>query len=128
MKMPFRESQSRGILLISAATIMGSAQNNQVNPLIAALIIFSFILIRNKQDFWAALMMIALGTATIKLYGIVGLAFFFFSDNKLKLVLGILFWSVVLFAAADAMLVARSISLKLITTGTPTWLQKMLII
>ena len=96
MKMPFRESQCRAILLLSAATIMGSAQNNQVNPLIVALVIFSFIFIRNKQDFWAALM-IVLGTA-IKLYGIVGLAFFFFSENKLKLVLGMLFWSVVLFA------------------------------
>jgi hypothetical protein len=95
MKMPFRESQCRGILLISAATIMGSAQNNQVNPAIAALVIFSFIFIRNKQDFWAALM-IALGTF-IKLYGIVGLAFFFFSENKLKLILGLLFWSLVLF-------------------------------
>jgi len=96
MKMPFKESRCLGILLLSAATIMGSAQNNQVNPLIAALVIFSFIFIRNKQDFWAALM-IVLGTA-IKLYGIVGLAFFFFSENKLKLVLGMLFWSVVLFA------------------------------
>jgi len=96
MKMPFSEKQRLAILLISAATLMGSAQNNQVNPLIAALVIFSFIFIRNKQDFWAALM-IVLGTA-IKLYGIVGLAFFFFSENKLKLVLGMLFWSVVLFA------------------------------
>jgi len=96
MKLPFRESQCRAVLLISTATIMGSAQNNQVNPLIVALVIFSFIFIRNKQDFWAALM-IVLGTA-IKLYGIVGLAFFFFSENKLKLVLGMLFWSVVLFA------------------------------
>jgi hypothetical protein len=95
MKMPFRENQRLAILLISAATIMCSAQNNQVNPLIAALIILSFIFIRKKQDFWAALM-IVLGTA-IKLYGIVGLAFFFFSENKLKLILGMFFWSVVLF-------------------------------
>ncbi len=95
MKLQFRESQRLVILLISVATVMYSAQNNQVNPLIAALIILSFIFIRNKQEFWAALV-IVLGTA-IKLYGIVGLAFFFFSDNKLKLVLGMLFWSLVLF-------------------------------
>ena len=96
MKLPFRKDQCLSILLISAATVMYSAQNNQVNPLIAALIILSFIFIRDKQDFWAALV-IVLGTA-IKLYGIVGLAFFFFSENKLKLVLGMFFWSVILFA------------------------------
>jgi hypothetical protein len=96
MKMPFKQYQALAVLLISAPTIMGSAQNNQVNPLIVALVIFSFIFIRNKQDFWAALMII-LGTA-IKLYGIVGLAFFFFSENKIKLILSMLFWSVVLFA------------------------------
>jgi hypothetical protein len=96
MKMPFRQDQCLAVLLISAPTIMGSAQNNQVNPLIVALVIFSFIFIRNKQDFWAALMII-LGTA-IKLYGIVGLAFFFFSENKLKLIISMVFWSVVLFA------------------------------
>jgi hypothetical protein len=94
--MPFKQYQALAVLLISAPTIMGSAQNNQVNPLIVALVIFSFIFIRNKQDFWAA-MMIILGTA-IKLYGIVGLAFFFFSENKIKLILSMLFWSVVLFA------------------------------
>ena len=76
---------------------MGSAGNAQVNPLITALVIIQFyIYSENKQDFWAALMII-LGTA-IKLYGIVGLAFFFFSDNKIKLVLSMIFWSVVLFA------------------------------
>jgi hypothetical protein len=96
MKLPFTQPQCLAILLLSAPCIMGSAQNQQVNPLIAALVIFSFIFIRNKQDFWAALMII-LGTA-IKLYGIVGLAFFFFSDNKLKLILSMIFWSVILFA------------------------------
>jgi len=95
MKLPFTESKRLAILLISAPLIMASAQNVQVNPLIAALVIFSFIFIRNKQDFWAALMII-IGTA-IKLYGIVGLAFFFFSDNKIKLILSMVFWSAILF-------------------------------
>jgi hypothetical protein len=40
--------------------------------------------------------MICIGTF-IKLYGIVGLAFFFLSDNKAKFILSILFWSAVLF-------------------------------
>ena len=95
MKLPFNESKRLAVLLICAPCIMASAQNEQVNPLIAALVIFSYIFIRNKQDFWAALMIIT-GTA-IKLYGIVGLAFFLFSDNKIKLILSIMFWSSILF-------------------------------
>jgi hypothetical protein len=94
--LPVKESQWLIILLLCAHELMTSAANVQVNPLIAALILLSYVFIRNKKDFWAALM-IALGTF-IKLYGIVGLAFFFFSDNKLKLIAGMVFWSVVLFA------------------------------
>lgn len=96
IKLPLNNSQKLVILLLNINSIMGSSGNTQVNPLITALVIFSFIFIRKKQDFWAALMII-LGTA-IKLYGIVGLAFFFFSDNKLKFILSLVFWSVVLFA------------------------------
>ncbi|MBB6111965.1 hypothetical protein HDF23_004738 [Mucilaginibacter lappiensis] len=74
---------------------MTASANVQSNPMIAGLIILSFSFIKKKQDFWAALM-IALGTF-VKLYGIVGLAFFFFSENKLKFIASFLFWSVVLF-------------------------------
>jgi hypothetical protein len=83
------------VLLLCVNEIIASSIFFQFNPIITALIIFSLYFIRTKQDFWAALM-IALGTFT-KLYGIVGLAFFFFSDNKLKLIGGLIFWSVVLF-------------------------------
>jgi hypothetical protein len=96
MKLPLNNSQKLVILLLNVNSLMGSSGNVQVNPLITALVIFSFIFIRKQQDFWAALMII-LGTA-IKLYGIVGLAFFFFSDNKIKFILSLVFWSVVLFA------------------------------
>lgn len=95
VKLPLNNFQKTIILLLNVNAMMGSSGNVQVNPLIASLVIFSFLLIRNQKDFWAALM-IVIGTA-IKLYGIVGLAFFFFSDNKLRLILGLVFWSVVLF-------------------------------
>lgn len=95
MMLPLKQSACLAILLVNANSMMGSSGNVQVNPLITALVIFSFIFIKKKQDFWAALAII-LGTA-IKLYGIVGLAFFFFSDNKLRLILSMLFWSVILF-------------------------------
>jgi len=93
--LPVKQDQWIVILLLCAHELMTSAANVQSNPLIAALIIFSYVFIRNKKDFWAALT-ISLGLF-IKLYGVVALAFFFFSDDKLKLIGGILFWSVVLF-------------------------------
>jgi len=93
--LPIKENQYLLILLLCAHELMTSAANVQSNPIIAALILFSYVFIRNKQDFWAALM-ITLGIF-IKLYGVVGLAFFFFSDNKLKLIGGMVFWSIVLF-------------------------------
>ncbi|MFD0764905.1 glycosyltransferase family 87 protein [Mucilaginibacter lutimaris] len=95
VKLPLNNSQKLVILLLNVNSLMGSSGNVQVNPLIVALVIFSFIFIRKQQDFWAALMII-LGTA-IKLYGVVGLAFFFFSDNKLKFIVSLIFWSAVLF-------------------------------
>jgi hypothetical protein len=95
MLLPLNEKQRFAVLLISAHELMTSSYGEQFNPMLTGLILFSFILIRRKQDFWAALM-ICIGTF-VKLYGIVGLAFFFFSDNKLKFILGLVFWSLVLF-------------------------------
>ena len=94
-RLPIKENQYVIILLICAHELMTASANVQSNPMIAGLIILSFSFIKRKQDFWAALM-IAIGTF-VKLYGIVGLAFFFFSENKLKFIASFLFWSVVLF-------------------------------
>lgn len=69
----------------------------QFNVAIAAFIIGSFYMIEHKRDFWAAFL-IMLGTF-VKLYGIVGLAFFFFSKQKGKFVFSLLFWAVVMFVA-----------------------------
>ena len=94
-RLPLKENQYIIILLICAHELMTSASNVEINPLIGGLIIFSFIFIRDKKDFWAAFV-IVLGTF-IKLYGIVGLAFFLLSQDKLKFILSVLFWSVALF-------------------------------
>lgn len=94
-KLPIKSNLSDYILLLCTNELVGSSLYFQFNPSIAAFIIFTFYFINTKQDFWAALM-IMLGTMT-KLYGIVGLAFFFFSDHKLKLISSLIFWSAVLF-------------------------------
>ena len=67
----------------------------QFNISVAAFIILTFVWIEEKKDFWAAFLII-LGTL-VKLYPIVGLAFFFFSKNKVKFILSLMFWAVVLF-------------------------------
>ena len=92
--LPFTDNAKLITLLICAHELMTSSANVQVNPLIVALILFSFYFIKKEKDFWAALM-ITLGLF-IKLYGIVGLAFFFFSDNKVKLIGSLIFWSIIL--------------------------------
>jgi hypothetical protein len=94
-KLPLKQSDFLIVLLICAHELMTSAANVQINPLIAALILFSYVFIRDEKDFWAALT-IALGLF-IKLYGVVGLAFFFFSNHKIKLIGSLIFWSVILF-------------------------------
>lgn len=95
MMLPLKTGYKYAVLLICAHELMTASYNEQFNTSIAAIIILSFVFIRNKHDFWAALLIIA-GTY-IKLYGIVGLAFFFFSDHKIKFILSLVFWAVVLF-------------------------------
>lgn len=68
---------------------------SQFNIAIAAIIILTFVCIEKEKDFWAAFLIVA-GTL-IKLYGIVGLAFFFFSRHKLKFILSCIGWSIFLF-------------------------------
>jgi hypothetical protein len=95
LMLPLKTEYKYFILLICTHELMTAAYSVQFNPMMTAIIILSFIFIRNKKDFWAAFFIIA-GTY-IKLYGIVGLAFFFFSDNKIKLIISLVFWAVILF-------------------------------
>lgn len=80
-----------------AETLLTSLFMQQFNIAIAAIIIASYFLIERERDFWAAFL-IVLGTF-VKLYGVVGLAFFFFSKHKGRFVLSLLLWAVVLFVA-----------------------------
>lgn len=70
---------------------------SQYNIAITAGIVLTFVCIHRERDFWAAFF-IMLGTF-VKLYGIVGLAFFFFSKHKGRFVLSLLFWAAVMFVA-----------------------------
>jgi hypothetical protein len=83
------------ILWICVHEFLTTILGQQFNPIMTSIIILSYVLIEKEKDFWSACLII-LGTF-IKLYGIVGLAFFFFSKNKMKFIGSLAFWSVVFF-------------------------------
>ena len=69
----------------------------QFNIAIAAIILMSFYCLEKEKDGWSAFF-IMFGTF-VKLYGIVGLAFFFFSKHKVKFILYLILWAAVFFVA-----------------------------
>ena len=95
-----RKSQQVYIYWFCGFTLLTALFMQQFNIAIAAIILSSFFLIEKEHEGWAAFF-IVLGTL-VKLYGIVGLAFFFFSKHKLRLILWLAVWSVILFLAPMA--------------------------
>ena len=93
----FQYGQKLFLFWFCSETLLTSLFMQQFNITIAAIIIASFFLIEKERDFWAAFLII-LGTL-VKLYGVVGLAFFLFSRHKTRFTLSLLFWALVLFAA-----------------------------
>ena len=85
------------VLWFCAHELLTALYMQQFNIAIAAIIVLAFFLIEKERDAEAAFF-IVLGTM-VKLYGIVGLAFFFFSKHKLRLVLSLIGWAALLFVA-----------------------------
>ena len=94
-KLPVSYKSQNIVLLFSALEMVTSVQNMQINCFVAGLIIFAFIFVQKEKDFWATLF-IAIGFL-VKLYGIVGIAFFLFSRHKLRFIYSFIFWLAVLF-------------------------------
>lgn len=83
------------LLWFCAHELLTALFMQQFNIAIAGIILLAFFLIEKERDTEAAFF-IVVGTL-VKLYGIVGLAFFFFSRHKVRFVLSLIGWSVVLF-------------------------------
>lgn len=95
-KLPIKAKYQNFILLFSANEMMNASANLQSNGIMAATIILSFVyLIQQKEA--ASARMILLGFF-IKLYSITGLAFFFFSKQKIKFILYFIIWALVIAA------------------------------
>ena len=85
------------VLWFCAHELLTALYMQQFNIAIAAIIVGAFFLIEKERDATAAFL-IVLGTL-VKIYGIVGLAFFFFSKHKVRFVAALAVWSAVMFVA-----------------------------
>ncbi|WP_113638551.1 glycosyltransferase family 87 protein [Nubsella zeaxanthinifaciens] len=83
------------VYFIALPCLASSMLSQQFNPATAAFIIFTYTLRDKHNGFWSAFL-IALGTM-IKLYGIVGLAFFFFIKDKKSFITYLIMWFLILF-------------------------------
>ena len=75
--------------------LLTAIQNVQVNPLVAALFILTFVAFERKKVGLAALM-IASGVF-IKIFGIVGASLFILYPQRLKFIAYLIFWSAIIF-------------------------------
>ena len=99
-KLPFPDRKRIFLYWFCAHELLTALFMSQFNIAIAAIIVATFYCIEKEKDIWAACF-IMLGTF-VKLYGIVVLAFFFFSKHKVKFLLALLGWALVMFVAPMA--------------------------
>ena len=94
-QLPLSKKAIIAVLLIAAHDMYTAAAMQQFNISVIALLVGAFVFIERRQSHWATLF-IVIGTLT-KLYGIVGLAFFFFAKDKWRFIWSGLFWLITLF-------------------------------
>ncbi|AWL79543.1 glycosyltransferase family 87 protein [Capnocytophaga canimorsus] len=94
-QLPLKQWQIIGILIIAAHDLYTAAAMQQFNISIIAILVGTFVFIEKGKSHWATLL-IVIGILT-KIYGIVGLAFFFFSKDKIRFIGSGLLWLVILF-------------------------------
>ncbi len=93
MELPLGISKKSGILWIVLNSLLTALLNTQFHAICISMIIWSYIFVQRGRDFWSA-SLIVLGIL-IKFYGIVGLAFFFFSKDRWRFAGYLVFWLVV---------------------------------
>lgn len=96
-RLPLEEGRQIFLYWFCAHELLTALQMQQFNIAIAAIIVGSFAAIERGREVTAAFL-IVLGTF-VKLYGVVGLAFFFFVKRKPRFILALIGWSVVCFVA-----------------------------
>lgn len=95
-KLPFDQRHRNMICWLALPDIVASTLSEQFNPLLAVFIIMAYLMVKKDQLFWAAFFIMV--GAVMKLYGIVALAFFFFTPRRFTLAGYLVLWGIVLFA------------------------------
>lgn len=93
--LPVSEKDRLIFCYIAIPCLIESMLNQQFNAAAGALIILNYTQLNKAKGFYAAMFMV-LGIF-VKLYGIVGMAFFFFCKDKPRYILYSLFWALVFF-------------------------------
>lgn len=93
--LPLSFKKVNAVYLIITHEMLTAMFSFQFNISIAAIIVLSFVYIEKQKNIWATFF-IALGFF-VKLYGIVGLAFFFFVKQKPKFILYSILWCILFF-------------------------------
>lgn len=95
MKLPLAKGARIFIYWYVSNEVLGAMFMGQFNIVIAAVIVGAYAALRRDKICLAAFL-IMLGTMT-KLYGILGLAFFFFTPRKMKFIMWLLIWGAIMF-------------------------------
>ncbi len=95
-KLPIRQAHLAFIYWFCAHELLTALFMQQFNIAIAAIIVGTFVCIEREREGTAAFL-IMMGTF-VKLYGIVGLSFFFFSQHRMRFIGWLIFWAVFWFA------------------------------
>lgn len=91
-KLPTEQATKTAVLWFCAHELLTALFMQQFNIAIVALVVGAWLFIEREEEKWAALC-IVIGTF-VKLYGVVGLAFFFFSKHKMRLIGWGILWSI----------------------------------
>lgn len=94
-KLPVSSWGKNIILLIGLIETLTAIQNLQFNPMLCSWILLTYVFIKEGKVGLAAMLIVA-GTF-IKLYGIVGIPFIFFSKDYKKLIGYLLLWAFIFF-------------------------------
>lgn len=94
-KLPLSDGKQIFIYWFCAHELLTALFMSQFNIAIAAIVIATWYCVEKEKDVTATFF-IMLGTF-VKLYGIVGLAFFFFSRHKMRFFVSFIAWGVVMF-------------------------------
>lgn len=94
LRMPLDRKKVYTLAAIVLIENLTSLHNVEFNTMLSGWILLSFILIRKEQLFWGVFLIVA--GFLIKVYSIVGLAFFFFTPQKIKFACYTVFWMIAL--------------------------------